>query len=202
MFNTLTCKVRFHITVWSLSKSIRASSFIENFPQISAKPIGFQRNLLGKLSRNRPFFTNGFSAKLASKIPAKFPRNRPFFPRICPWKSREIWLFFPRPTRSPDSDSLQICYRCTSVHVIELNFPHCRLWQVCSQIWPRHMYSWERSTVQVNFPEQFLIIKQNLFSFQLFADMVCLQTVQYITMNIFSIFQFLTIPSVWSQKFV
>ena len=27
---------------------------------------------------------NRFSAKLASKIPAKFPRNRPFFPRICP----------------------------------------------------------------------------------------------------------------------
>ena len=94
MFNTLTCKVRFHIAVWSLSKSIRASSFIENLNQISAKPIGFQRNLLGKLSRNRPFFTNRFSAKLASKIPAKFPRNRPFFPWIYPWKSREIWLFF------------------------------------------------------------------------------------------------------------
>ena len=73
---------------------MRASTFIENFLQISAKPIAFQRNLLGKLSRNRPFFTNRFSAKLALKIPAKFPRNRPFFPRICPWKSREIWLFF------------------------------------------------------------------------------------------------------------
>ena len=102
MLNKLTCKVRFHIAVWSLSKSIRASSFIENFPQISAKPIAFQRNLLGNLPRNRPLFTNRFSAKLASKIPAKFPRNRPFFPRICPWKSREIWPFFPRPTRSPD----------------------------------------------------------------------------------------------------
>ena len=101
MFNKLTCKVRFHIAVWSLSKYIRASSFIENFPQISAKPIAFQRNLHGRLPRNRPFFTNRFSAKLASKIPAKFPRNRSFFPRICPWKSREIWLFFPRPTRSP-----------------------------------------------------------------------------------------------------
>ena len=101
MFNKLTCKVRFHIAVWSLSKSTRASSFIENFRQISAKPIAFQRNLLEKLPRNRPFFTNHFSAKLASKIPAKFPRNRPFFPRICPRKSREIWHFFPRPTRSP-----------------------------------------------------------------------------------------------------
>ena len=63
---------------------VNASSFIENVPQISAKPIAFQRNLLGKLPRNRPFFTNHFSAKLASKIPAKFPRNRPFFLRICP----------------------------------------------------------------------------------------------------------------------
>ena len=71
MFNELTCKVLFHIAVWSLSNAIKASSFIENFPQISAKPIGFERNLLGKLSRNRPFFTNRFSAKLASKIPAK-----------------------------------------------------------------------------------------------------------------------------------
>ena len=102
MFNKLTCKVPFHIAAWSLSKSLRASSFIENVSQISAKPISFQRNLLGKLPRNRPFFTNRSSVKLASKIPAKFPRNRPFFPRICPWKSREIRLFFPRPTRSPD----------------------------------------------------------------------------------------------------
>ena len=77
---------------------IRASSFIKSFPQISSKPVAFQQNLPGKLSRNPPFFTNRFSAKLASKIPAKFPRNRPF----CPWKYREIWLFFPRPTRSPD----------------------------------------------------------------------------------------------------
>ena len=74
--------------------AIRASSSIENFPQISAKSIAFQQNLLGKLSRNWPFFTNRFSVKLASKIPAKFPRNWPFFPRICPWKSGEIWLFF------------------------------------------------------------------------------------------------------------
>ena len=43
---------------------------------------------------NRPFFTNCFSEKLASKISVKFPWNWPFFPQICPWKSREIWLFF------------------------------------------------------------------------------------------------------------
>ena len=66
------------------------SSFIESFPQISAKPVAFQQNLPRKLSRNRPFFTNCFSAKLASKIPAKLavfsanlslkiPRNLTFF---------------------------------------------------------------------------------------------------------------------------
>ena len=97
----LLVKYDFILRYGAWVNAIRASSFIENFPQISAKPIAFQRNLLGKLSRNRPFFANRFSAKLASKIPAKFPRNRPFFPRICPWKSHEIWLFFPRPTRSP-----------------------------------------------------------------------------------------------------
>ena len=52
--------------------AIRASNFIESFPQISAKSVAFPRNLLGKLSRNRPFFTVLFSAKPASKIPAKF----------------------------------------------------------------------------------------------------------------------------------
>ena len=31
----------------------------------------------------------------------EIPAKSAVFPRICPWKSREIWLFFPRPTRSP-----------------------------------------------------------------------------------------------------
>ena len=44
--------------------------------------------------KNRPFFTNHFSAKLASKIPAKFPRNRPFFPRIWPWNPAKFDFFF------------------------------------------------------------------------------------------------------------
>ena len=91
---SLLVKYDFILRYEAWVNAIRASTFIENFAQISAKPIAFQRNLLGKLSRNRPFFTNRFSAKLASKIPTKFPRNRPFFPWIYPWKSREIWLFF------------------------------------------------------------------------------------------------------------
>ena len=93
MFNKLPCRYNFILQYKAWVNAIRASSFIENFPQISAKPIAFQRNLLGKLSQNPLFFTNLFSAKLASKITMKFPRNRPFFPRMCPWKSREVWLF-------------------------------------------------------------------------------------------------------------
>ena len=61
--------------------AMRMSSFIENFPQISKEPIAFQQNLLGKLSRNRPFCTNRFSAELASKIPAK---SAVFFRKFVP----------------------------------------------------------------------------------------------------------------------
>ena len=32
---------------------------------------------------------------------AKFLRNRPVFPQICPKKSCDLWLFLPRPVRSP-----------------------------------------------------------------------------------------------------
>ena len=48
-------------------------------------------------------FLFAFRRKLAPKIPGKFPRNRPFSPRICLFKSREISLFFPRTIRSPNS---------------------------------------------------------------------------------------------------
>ena len=92
---SLLVKYDFILRYEAWVNAIRASSFIENFPQISAKPIAYlQWNLLGKLSRNRPFFTDCFSVKLASKFSAKFPRSRQFFPRICPWKWREIWLIF------------------------------------------------------------------------------------------------------------
>ena len=93
MFNKLV-KYDFILRYEAWVKAIRASSIIENVPQISAKPIAFQQNLLRKLPRNQPFFTNHFSAKLASKIPVKFLWNRQFFPQICPWKSRKIRLFF------------------------------------------------------------------------------------------------------------
>ena len=46
----------------------------------------------------RRFFTEFFPAKFAPKIPAKSVD----FKRFCPYKSREIWLFFPRHIRSPE----------------------------------------------------------------------------------------------------
>ena len=67
----------------------RASSFIDNVPQIIAKPITFQWNLLGKLPRNRPFFIQQNWPQKFREIPAKFA----IFPRICPWKSHKIRLF-------------------------------------------------------------------------------------------------------------
>ena len=36
------------------------------------------------------FLPIAFFVKFAPKTPAKFPRNRPIFPRICPSKPREI----------------------------------------------------------------------------------------------------------------
>ena len=77
---------------------MRASSFIENVPQISAKPITFQRNLLRKLPRNQPFFTHRFLAKLASRIPQKFQRNRLFFSVNLSLKILQNLTFFPQPT--------------------------------------------------------------------------------------------------------
>ena len=68
----------------------------------SAKPIAFQRNLLGKLPRNRPFFlpiifqrnwprkSREFAAKSAifsANLSLKIPRNLTFFPATYqkPW---------------------------------------------------------------------------------------------------------------------
>ena len=92
--------------------AIRTSSCIENFPQISAKPIAFQRNLLRKLSPNRPFFTNHFSVKLASQIPTKsavfsvnlspkIPRNLAFFPRNLSLNIPRNLAFFPATYQKP-----------------------------------------------------------------------------------------------------
>ena len=64
-------------------------------PEFDILPIFFQESFVFA-------FSFAFRRKFAPKIPAKFPRNRPFSPRICLFKSREISLFFPRIIRSPD----------------------------------------------------------------------------------------------------
>ena len=96
----LLVKYDFILGYEALVNAIRASSSVESVPQISAKPIVFQRNLLGKLPRNRPFFTNHFSAKLASKFPRNSREIGHFFREFVP-ENPAKFDFFPRPTRSP-----------------------------------------------------------------------------------------------------
>ena len=49
------------------------------------------------------YFARSWSHEIQANLqnPAKFPRNRLIFPRICPKKSCDLWLFLPRPVRSP-----------------------------------------------------------------------------------------------------
>ena len=75
--------------------AIRTSSFVENFLK-SAQSHSLSSQICSESSHKI-----GCSLPIVFQ-PQKFSRNRPFFPQICPWKSREILLFFPRPTRSPD----------------------------------------------------------------------------------------------------
>ena len=77
---SLLVKYDFILRYEAWVNAIRASSFVESFPQISAKPIAFQRNLLGKLSQNRPF-----------SLPIIFQRT---WPRKFPRNFREIGRFF------------------------------------------------------------------------------------------------------------
>ena len=88
--------------------------FLVNFPlKFPVKSPDFSKNLPLKILRKLTFFrwnptkSADFSvnfdfspAKSADCsanfdfFPAKIPQNRQIFPRICPWKSREILLFF------------------------------------------------------------------------------------------------------------
>ena len=90
--------------------AIRASSFIENFPQISAKPIAFQLNLLGKLTKPAVLYQSFFSeagvensckigrlfTELAPENPAKidfFLRDLPeALPKLVFVAFRSLWL--------------------------------------------------------------------------------------------------------------
>ena len=70
---------------------IRASSFIENFPQIGAKPIAFQWILLGKLSRNQPFFTIVFQWNSGLENSREIGR---FFREFVPENPAKFDIFF------------------------------------------------------------------------------------------------------------
>ena len=125
MLNKLTCKVQFHIAVWSLS-TIRASSFSENFPQISAKLIAPTKSAV---------FTNCFSAKLASRIPAKSA----VFSANLSLKIPRNLTFFPWPTRSPENRPPQYCHLQITCKSLDTGAEQCIITQysqILSWLWP------------------------------------------------------------------
>ena len=67
-------------------------------------PLKILQNLT--FSRENPAKSADFSAN-CDFFPAKIPWNQLIFPRICPWKSREIFLLFPRNIRSPGSGCIK-----------------------------------------------------------------------------------------------
>ena len=91
MFNKLPCNIWFHIAVRSRSKCYKSVYFHWKLSSNQRKTNRFPAKFARKaLTKSAVLFTNRFSAKLASKIPAKFPGNQPLFLRICPWKSRDL----------------------------------------------------------------------------------------------------------------
>ena len=78
-------------------KSFEIWLFSAKFPQ--NRPI-FLRILIFLPRKSREIGL--FFLRISTFFPAKIPGNRPIFCRICPWKSQEILLFFPRKyIRSP-----------------------------------------------------------------------------------------------------
>ena len=127
---SLPLKYDFILRYEAWVNAIRMSSFIENFPRISAKPIAFQRNLLGKLSRNRPFFINRFSATLTSKI----PWNQPFFPTNLSLKIPRILTFFSATYQKP-------CYYSAFHKTFDRRFPKI-IWNSRSSLWTWQFHSY------------------------------------------------------------
>ena len=114
--------------------TLRASSFIENFPQISAKPIAFQRNLLRKLPRNRPFFTNRFSAELASQNSREIGR---FFREFVPENPVKFDFFSATYQKPSAGDTVMLSLFFT----MKLVNTHKKSWQNTVEIfrfWNKH----------------------------------------------------------------
>ena len=129
-------KYNFSLRYEARVNAIRASSFIKNVPQISEKAIPYKRNLPRNLSQNRPFFTDQFSMKLASKIPAKFPRIRSFFCANLSLKIPRILTFFPRPTRTPDNNCHRNYTMEQDISTIKMHgsIDHCILLDACHEL--------------------------------------------------------------------
>ena len=93
---------------WSILAKfpVKSADFSKNLPLKILRKLTFS----AKIPRNRLIFLQilTFLPRKSREIGRLFREfwlfsreNQPIFPRICPWKSREILLFFPRNIRSP-----------------------------------------------------------------------------------------------------
>ena len=98
---SLLVKYDFILRYEAWVNAIRAYSFFENFPQISAKPIAFQQNLL-------LFFTNHFFSETDLENSREIPSKSAVFSANLSLKIPRNLTFFPRPTRSPDMSLNQL----------------------------------------------------------------------------------------------
>ena len=88
---------------------VKSANFSKNLPLKILQNLTFFRENPAKsadFSANFDFFLQKYqkSADFSANfdfLPAKIPRNWLIFPQLCPWKSCEILLFFPRNIRSP-----------------------------------------------------------------------------------------------------
>ena len=103
LLSSISLLVKYAFILWyeAWVSAIKASSFIENFPQISTKPIAFQRNLLGELPRNWPFFPNRFFSETGLENSREISAKSAVFSVNLSLKIPRNLTFFPRPTRSP-----------------------------------------------------------------------------------------------------
>ena len=90
---SLLVKYDFILRYEAWVNAIRAYSFFENFPQISAKPIAFQQNLL-------LFFTNHFFSETDLENSREIPSKSAVFSANLSLKIPRNLTFFPRPTRN------------------------------------------------------------------------------------------------------
>ena len=76
-------------------KSFEIWLFFANLAKSADFSVNFDFSL-AKIPQNWPIFS-----RILTFFPAKILRNRLLFPRICPWKSREILPFFSSKYQKP-----------------------------------------------------------------------------------------------------